>query len=176
MIDKLEAILFLSGGRVSKKDLVNYFDTSIEEVEDTINELVEKKREDGVVCVYDGNYVSLATNSNIEDFVEKFLKKELEAPLSKASQITLSIISYASPISKTDLDIIRGVNSQFSIKKLMIKGLIQQDEKKAYSITTDFLEHMGISKIDELENYEERRTKILSSLELIKEKLKQKDD
>ena len=78
--------------------------------------------------------------------------------------------SYCSPIKKIDIDFIRGVNTQFILKRLLLRGLIQKIDTKnsTFSVTLDFLSNMGIDSIEKLPNYEQIRFKMQESLEEIK--------
>jgi segregation and condensation protein B len=93
-------------------------------------------------------------------------KEELTRDLGKAGLETLSIILYQGPISRANIDYIRGVNSQFIVRNLLIRGLIDRVENPKdarsyiYKTTIDLLSHLGISKIEELPEYEQVRKDI----------------
>src|SRR3972149_1519044 len=87
------------------------------------------------------------------------LDEELKEELTPAGLETLSIIAYFGPVSKIKIDYFRGVNSAFILRNLLMRGLIDRSDKSkeegyAYSLNFDALKHLGISKIEELPEYE----------------------
>lgn len=110
--------------------------------------------------------VSLGTSPETSDVVLKMLKEEREKELSKASLETLSIILYRSPVSRAEIDYVRGVSSTFTLRSLMVRGLIEKIENPGdkrsflYRPTFDILSHLGITKLEDLPEYEALRTEM----------------
>ena len=175
MLKKLEAILFVEGGRVSRKKIKTLLGVSLEETENLIQELKREREDKGIILIDDGEYIELVTNPELKDFVEDLKKVENISPLSQAANETLAIISYTGPISKSDLDFLRGVNTQFTIRRLMIRGLIKETRKERgarfFTVTTDFMKNMGITELNQLKDYNSIREKILNDLRAIKERM-----
>jgi len=98
--------------------------------------------------------------------IEQLTKDELTRDLGKAGLETLSVVLYQGPISRADIDYIRGVNSQFILRALLIRGLVERvDNPKdarsyLYKTTLDLLSHLGVSKLSELPEYEQVRKDI----------------
>ena len=124
----------------------------------------------------DGSRVALATNPALREFIQHTRSEDQNAPLSKASQETLSIIAYAGPIAKVDLDFLRGVNTQYTVRRLAVRGLIQEQKeggKKMLVVTVDFLSHLGLQKTKDLPDYKTVRRDILEGLRATKKKMEE---
>ncbi|MFH1523268.1 MAG: SMC-Scp complex subunit ScpB [Patescibacteria group bacterium] len=158
---KIESLLFISAKPMSIKQLADLAGKSTKEVKEAGDELVEhyKEGKGGVQIIRNSTkyqMVSAPDNSNI---VQKFIKDETTGELTRPSLEALTIIAYRGPISKLDLDRIRGVNCALILRNLLIRGLIEakQDKKKRetyYMATFDFIKFLGINKIEELPDYE----------------------
>ena len=175
---QLQAILFTSGAPVAKKKLLTLLKCRDEELEKATVELTEACRDTGVSIIVDGMQIALTTSKEVFKVVEKIKKEDHIPTLSKTSQETLAIIAYAGPIAKVDLDFLRGVNTQYTIRRLSIRGLIQETKKggtQLFSITVEFLTHLGFQKVEELEKYTEIRKTIQDGLSATREKMEEKN-
>ena len=101
--------------------------------------------------------VQLTTAPQLAGQIEKFLGLEATSRLSRAGLETLAIIAYQQPITRPQLDDIRGVNSDGVLKSLLSKGLVQElgradtpGRPVLFGITTDFLQHFGLSSVEEM--------------------------
>jgi segregation and condensation protein B len=108
-----------------------------------------------------GNRVQLVTSSEVSPIIEKFLGIEVTTTLTQASLEALAIIAYRQPITRPQIDEIRGVNSDGVVRNLLSKGLIEEvgrDEGVGrailYGTTSDFLSYFGISSLNELPAFE----------------------
>ena len=105
--------------------------------------------------------VMLGTAKELSPLIEQLTKEELTRDLGKAGLETLSIVLYQGPISRADIDYIRGVNSQFILRALLIRGLVERVDNPTdarsylYKPTLDLLSHLGVSKIADLPEYEQ---------------------
>ena len=170
-LQKLEAALFVSGAAVTKKHLMKLIACDSGQLEHYLQELSQKRKESGVVLVDDGTRVLLATNPSLEVFMKNMQGGDRTEPLSKAAQETLAIIAYAGPIAKIDLDFLRGVNTQYILRRLAVRGLISekvQQGKRIAEVSADFLLHLGIQKTEELPNYETIRQEVADGIQSIK--------
>ena len=173
LLQKLEAVLFAGGAGIPKKQLAKHIGCDTEQLEQLLGALQEQRTESGVVIADDGVQVALATNPSLADFMKEVRKEEETAPLSKAMQETLSIIAYAGPIAKVDLDFLRGVNTQYTLRRLAMRGLIQDERKgrvRLVSISIEFLLHMGVQQAEELPDYATIRQKILDGAQAVKKR------
>jgi segregation and condensation protein B len=158
---KIEAVLFISPRPLSLAKLAGLLEVEKSLIETTVAELkrVYGERQSGLDILIHGSEVQIVTTAATSELVQKFLKEEMTGELSKPSLETLTIIAYRGPITKSDLERIRGVNCSLILRNLMIRGLIQAEEDKKrlltyYTISTDFLKHLGLTDIRNLPDYE----------------------
>ena len=176
---KIEALLFIYGEPIEVKKLAKILDLKESEVKSGLEMLAaDLKREDrGLTLLEDKSRFQLATKPEFSKFLEEITKQEFTEVLTPASLETLSIISYAGPISRADIEYIRGVNSSFTVRALLMRGLVERsiDPKMAnaylYSTSFELLRHQGLSKNGDLPEYE-RFKSLISNLH---EELKNKD-
>lgn len=163
---KIEAILFWKAEPISVKKLASLLDEKVEAVQIGLVELEKSLQGRGVTLVQTDEDVMLGTAKDLSPLIEKLTKDELTRDLGKAGLETLSIILYQGPISRADIDYIRGVNSQFILRALLIRGLVERIDNPAdarsylYKTTLDLLAHLGVSKLQELPEYEAVRKDI----------------
>lgn len=162
---QIEALLFWKNESVSVTWLYKAFGKSREEIEQALKVLDGDLHVRGVILQRNGDEVALKTAPGATALIERFSKEELAKELTPSALETLSIIAYRGPISKKEIDYIRGVNSGFILRALMIRGLVEKEEESAgrgilYKPTLDLLSLLGISKLEELEEYETVRKEI----------------
>jgi len=159
----IESILFVSGAPVRIKKLARTISVKENEVEKALQELSKDLEERGLALVFKDKKVQLTTSPLNAEFVGKYLKEDLREDLSKAALETLAIIAYRGPISRVDIEAIRGVNSSFILRALMIRGLIERiknpRDKRSflYRISFKFLNKLGLEKQNELPDYKDLR-------------------
>ncbi len=167
---QIEAILFWKAEPIAIKKLVTLLGegVTIEDVKAGLANLELALSNRGLTVIQTDEEVTLGTSPDLSTLIEKLTKDELSRDLGKAGLETLSIVLYQGPISRADIDYIRGVNSQFILRALMIRGLVErvdnpQDARSfLYKPTLQLLAHMGISKISDLPDYELVRSDIES--------------
>lgn len=163
---EIEAILFFKNEPVKRKWLETTLKKNSEEVSDAVTELKSALSSRGIVLVEFDDRVALRSSSQYSEAITQLRKEELSRDLGKAGLETLSIILYRSPITRAEVDYIRGVNSTFIIRNLMVRGLIEKtsNPKDArsflYQPTFSLLSFLGISNINELPEYEDVRKEI----------------
>jgi len=150
------------------------------EVAETISELKgHLEQEHSIAVLSKEDAVSLVTAQKVSDIVEKFAKEEFSGDLSRAALETLTIIAYRGPLRKHEIDYIRGVNSSFIIRNLLVRGLINRVHDKndsryyQYSMSSEFLRVLGITSLNELPDYPDVEQKLN---EFLKESLEPKND
>lgn len=159
---KIEAVLFIHGEPMKLKKLASITKANEAQIEKALDEIREKlKNEDrGLDLMRSKDEVQLVTAPELTDIIEKLTKEELDIKLTSAALETLSIIAYLGPCPRALIDYIRGVNSAFMLRSLMVRGLVERREDKektggyVYQTTFDFLKHMGVSTPEELPEYE----------------------
>ncbi|MFH0755255.1 MAG: SMC-Scp complex subunit ScpB [bacterium] len=163
---KIEAVLFWKGEPMSIKKLSQIFEKTEEEILISLKNLEANLFERGIILVFKENEVALGTSKDVSEIIEKLTKEELVKDIGKAGLETLSIIIYQGPISRAEIDYIRGVQSTFILRNLMIRNLIEKitnpkDQRSfLYKPTFEVLSFMGISKIEDMPNYAEARNEI----------------
>ncbi len=161
-LPKLEALLFIYGEPIDIKKLAKILSLSEEKVKNGLTLLEEelKRDERGLALIWDKDRVQLVTKAEFSKLLEDITKEEFTEDLTPAALETLSIVSYAGPITRADLEYIRGVNSSFILRSLLIRGLVERspDPKRPnayiYSASFDLLKKLGLSKTTGLPNYQ----------------------
>src|SRR3989344_3553277 len=160
---KIESILFFKNEPVALAELSKILNVSRENLQFTIYNLQKEYQKKGFVIVTDGEYVTLGTNPENSELIEQVAKDELSREIGRAGLETLAIVLYRSPVSRREIDQIRGVNSGFILRNLMIRGLVDRTEDGrsfTYKPTLKFLEHLGVTSKEELPEYKTAFNKI----------------
>ncbi|MFA6369568.1 MAG: SMC-Scp complex subunit ScpB [Patescibacteria group bacterium] len=157
----LESLLFISNQPLSLKDLAKAADTDILEIKEVLIKLGREYQESerGFILVNNNDKYQLTTAPQNADLVSRFLKEETSGELTPASLEALTIIAYRGPVTKAELEMIRGINCSLILRNLLIRGLIEELQDKTlgeavYSVTLDFLKYLGVSSLNELPDYE----------------------
>ncbi len=160
--DIVESILFISKRPVSAFDINEATGFSRDQIEDSINSLEREYDGKALQVLRLANGFVLATRPKYSPFIEKFLKSPVLVSLSQQSLETLSIIAYKQPITKLDIDNIRGVMSDAPINTLLEKKLIKEAGRSdnigrpiLYATTVEFLKHFGLNDLSELPKMED---------------------
>lgn len=159
--NQVEAIIFLGGDENKIKDLAKHFSISISDMLKILEELKDDRKDTGINVEVDGEIVYLTTNPIFGDSVNRYFEQEKKLKkLSAAAIETLSIIAYRQPITKTEIESIRGVSVDRIIYTLEEKKFVrncgrQESGRKAnlYEVTDRFLAYLGIKNIRELPDY-----------------------
>jgi len=179
VLSKLEALLFIYGEPIDIKKLVKILGVKDSEIKSGLELLEEelKREERGLALLQDKGKVQLVTKPEFSKLLEDITKQEFTEALTPAGLETLSIISYAGPITRADIEYIRGVNSSFTLRALLMRGLVERevDPKRAntylYSASFELLRHLGLSQNQDLPNYSKYK-ELVSHLH---QELQQKD-
>ncbi|MBX4206335.1 SMC-Scp complex subunit ScpB [Candidatus Parcubacteria bacterium] len=156
---QLEAVLFYASEPFSVKELVLATGAREAEVKAALKRLQDAYAERGIVLVSDGSQYSFGTHPGNAALVEKMQKEEFSKELGRAGLETLAVILYRTPISRREIDQIRGVNSGFILRTLLIRGLIERTESQAgersftYKPSLKLFEHLGIRRREELPEF-----------------------
>ena len=118
----IEAILFHKAGPVKRTELMKLLSVDKDMIDNAIVELEKKLEGRGLSLLIKDTSVMLGTHPLVADIIESLIKNDLDKTLSKAALETLSIVLYKSPISRAELDYIRGVNSSFILRNLLMRG------------------------------------------------------
>ena len=161
LFSKLESLLFISSKPLSVKEMAELLGVKAKEVEDALDKMAHdyKEQNRGFILIKNNSQYQLTTAPENAELISKFLKEETSGELSQPSLEALTIIAYRGPITKLELERIRGVNCSLILRNLLIRGLIEEkvDKQKNetfYSVTLDFIKFLGVSSIEELPDYE----------------------
>jgi len=159
-LSQLESLLFAVGKPMTIKDLALALSLSEDETGEMIKFLQAKMNSDesGLHLALSSQKVQLVSNPSNGKFLRDYFKDELNSELTKPSLETLTIIAYRQPISKEELEQIRGVNCSLILRNLLIRGYIEAHDDKnslatTYFVTIDFLRHLGIDSVENLPDF-----------------------
>ncbi len=165
----LESLLFVAGEPAPIQRLASALQVETEDVELGLLRLAEQLQERGIRLQRHHDTVQLVTMPEAADVVEAYLGLDLTTRLSRAALETLAIIAYRQPITRPQIEAIRGVSSDGVIRTLLHRGLIQEvgrldtaGRPVLFGTTPDFLNYFGISSLDELPPLEEEDMEALS--------------
>ncbi len=156
---RIEAILFVSGEAVSVKDLAKALQTDEKEVRSTLKELRDEYDygQRGVLLKRFGDKVQMATRPLYAADVVRLLQPVQQQSLSQAAMETLAVVAYKQPVTRAEVEQIRGVKCDYSLQSLMNKGLIREAGRKdtigrpiLFCTTDEFLSHFGLEDLNEL--------------------------
>lgn len=159
----LHALLFASAEPLEKKYLAKVLGISDDDLARGITALTASLKESGVTVIETEDEVELRTAPEASELLKKLREAELSRDLGKASLETLAVIAYQGGATRGEIDWVRGVNSTASLRTLLMRGLIEgrEDEKDKrrlrYSITTEALAHLGLTRVEDLPRVHELR-------------------
>lgn len=154
---KLEALLFVAPEPVTTAQLATTLDVAPSVIERGLNELDSTLATRGLRLQRNAGRFQLTTAPQLAELIERFLGLDSTTHLSRAALETLAIIAYQQPVTRPQIDAIRGVNSDSMMKSLLHKGLILESGRAdgpgrpiLYSTTPEFLQHFGLNSILEM--------------------------
>ena len=171
----LEAILFASAKSFSVKQLAVLTKEQTTAVDKALKVLADRLASSGIMLQKNGSDVELVTRPETAEMVKQVVNAEVQGELTRASLETLTILAYRGPLTRPELEQIRGIQSSIIIRNLLLRGLIEQKDddrlgQPLYAVTFDFMNHLGLSGVEELPEYDMLRAnetvaQVLSDLE-----------
>lgn len=163
----VESIMFALGREISAKEIASTLHVEQKQIENSLEVLMEKYNiTSGVVLIKVKDSYQLVTNNKNYKYVAKFVENTKKQSLSTAALETLSIIAYNPKITKSEIETIRGVNSDFAVNRLLECGLVEEVTRlnlpgrpAAYSVTNEFLKSCNIEDVSCLPKFDEIRIK-----------------
>ena len=159
-ISVLESILFIAGeDGITLKDIMDVLEVDKDNALVLLNELANefKKEEHGISLECFGDKYKFVTKKANKEYIEKLVEIEENDYLSQSALETLAIIAYNEPITRISIDAIRGVNSSYVVRKLVLKDLIKEVGKSdlpgrpiLYGTTSRFLDYFGLTSKEDL--------------------------
>ncbi len=161
---EIESLLFVSSRPLSVKRLAETTGRDKKEIQEALDALLaeyDARGESGFIVLRSGDEVQLATSPDHAEMVKTFLKDETFGELTRPALETLTIVGYRGPLTKAELEQIRGVNCSLILRNLMIRGLVETEGGKAddpsapatYRVTFDFLRYLGIRQTSDLPDF-----------------------
>lgn len=154
---RIEALLFVSPELISIPQIANALNSSVREVEKSLEELDRLLTNRGIRLQRVSRSVQLITAPEISADVQRFLDLEETSRLSRAALEVLAIVAYQEPVTRPQIDAVRGVNSDSVMRTLLRHGLVDEVGRTdgpgrpfIYATTSDFLNHFGLTSIEEL--------------------------
>ncbi len=168
---KIEGLLFYKGEPVEIKEIAKLLDVKIEEVKDALETLKSNLAGRGMMLMEKNDEVMLATSSELAPILEKIRKDELTKELSKASLETLAVIIYKKGATRSEIDYIRGVNSNFILRNLSIRGLVEKitdpgDQRRyIYRPTFELLSFLGVPSVENMPDFEKVMNTLVNEMQ-----------
>lgn len=174
---RIEALLFYKGEPVSVRFLAQTLGVSEDKVREGFDALDRELIGRGLTLIRNGDDACLGTAPVMGSLIEGLIKEELSKDLGKAGLETLAIVLYRGPVARSEINYIRGVNSNYILRALMVRGLIEKDESSSarstvYRPTFELLSYLGVSKVEDLPEYETSR----AAVEMFEQEQEKEDD
>ncbi len=157
---QIEAILFVASKPLSTKVLARALGKKEDEIVEALEHLNVRYNTEhsGIHILSQGDDVMMGTNPSHREVIEEFVKDEVAGELTKAQLETLTVIAYRGPITRPELEQIRGVNCALILRNLSMRGLIEEKEDASqltvvYTLSFDAFRHLGIDTPAELPEY-----------------------
>ncbi len=159
---KIEALLFLSTKPMAFARLSKLLKIKSAELEVIVKEMAERMNleERGIHLIVSQDSITLATNPSLSQELSELTKYDMESDLTRPQLETLTIIAYRAPVTKAEIEHIRGVNCSIILRNLLMRGLIEEQDDKTklqnvYLLSSKMLRHLGIHNIEELPDFKE---------------------
>ncbi len=163
---QIESLLFWKGEPLSIKKIAQLLSRKEDEISACLPELESALQNRGISLQQANGEVSLATHPEMSAVSTELTKEELSRDLGKAGLETLSLILYRGPVKRSEIDYVRGVNSQFILRNLLVRGLVERvpdpkDERSfLYKPTFELLSYLGINKVEDLPEFDSVKNEI----------------
>lgn len=158
---QIESILFVASKPLSVKQIAKAISAKEADVVDALETLKMKYNQDGsgIKILSSDEVVQMSTAPENSEWVDLFIKDEVSGELTKAQLETLTVIAYRGPVTRPELEQIRGVNCALIIRNLLVRGLIEEKEEvnkilPLYFVSVEALRHLGINSVEDLPDYE----------------------
>jgi segregation and condensation protein B len=158
----LESLLFVADRPVTVESLVTALDVAIDEVESALQVLDSEYQGRGIRLQRKGDRLQLVSAPEAGSYIERFLGLEISGRLSSAALEALSIVAYRQPVTRAQIDVIRGVNSDSVLRSLVRRGLLEEVGRAEtvgrpilYGTTFEFLQQFGLQGLDDLPDWQD---------------------
>jgi len=182
---KIESILLVSSRPIAFKKIATIIQVKEADVLNQLNNLSQEYNQSGrgFRLLINNQSAQLVSSPENSALVQDYLKDELTGELTPPSLEALTIIAYRQPVTKTELEQIRGVNCSLILRNLMIRGLVEAQYNKQravteYNITLNFLKYLGLNTVAELPDYEKLNSheNLLKLLSQVSQQVEARED
>lgn len=160
LVGKLEAILFAVAKPLSYKQLMKALETNEEMLLELLGELkaVYEQEGRGIRLMDHAGKVSLVSNPDYQEVLKQFVKEDLSGELTRPSLETLTVVAYRGPMTKPEIEQIRGVNCSLILRNLLMRDMIIETMdagrlQPTYQVSETFLRHLGLTRVEDLPSY-----------------------
>lgn len=159
---QLEAILFTAARPFTVKRLAEILDAPPKDVEAALAEYETRLESSSLMIQRVGADILLVTRPEYAETVQKIAKDEIHGELTRAALEALTILAYRGPLTRPELEQIRGVHSSMILRNLLLRGLVEEKEdtrlgQPTYTVTSEYVRHLGLKSLEDLPRYEELR-------------------
>lgn len=176
----LESLLFVSGDGLRVSDIADQMNTEKKNIEESIKRLKEKySGKSGIHLISYNGKVQFSSNPNYAELISLVLNPIKERDLSSAALETIAIIAYRQPVTRLEVEQIRGNNSEYTISQLLKHNLVEVVGRKdsvgkplLFGTTEEFLKRFQIESLDELPDY----NTLLESIKVLQSDGKKEED
>ncbi len=165
LMGQIEALLFLYGEPVAIKKLAEVLNVKNSEIQESLENIksILQSNDRGLAIVVSDNRAQLVTKPALSEILSNTIKGEVNTNLTPASLETLAIVAYLGPCRRSLIEHIRGVNSSFILRSLLVRGIVERkpDPRRKntflYQVTFNLLRHIGVDSQKTLPEYEKYR-------------------
>lgn len=157
----IESLLFVSLKPLNAKKIAEFVDASVDDIQEALDTLQREyvQQERGIQLIKNNGKYKMVTHPDTGEVTSQFLKEDVIGELTGPQLETLTVIAYRMPVTKAELELIRGVNCSMILRNLLIRGLIEekQDTKSlipVYVLSFECMQHLGITKQEDLPDFE----------------------
>lgn len=161
---KIEALLFATAQPMTVKRLAEACEEKSEAIKAALDVLAKRLQDQGsgLQLMLHGTEAELVTRPEVAELVRMTLKQEAQGELTRPSLEALAILAYRGPLTRPELEQIRGVQSALILRNLMMRGLVEMKEdgrlgQPIYTVTLDFLKHLGTDRVESLPDFDKLR-------------------
>lgn len=166
----LESLLFSYGESISVKKLAEITSASTANIVLSLENLKTNLENRGIKLINKDDKWQLVSAKEHSEYIEKLVKSEIQEELTPASLEVLAVVAYRGPVSKSEVEVLRGVNSAYALRNLTLRGLVDKNDStkpQTYQISLNALKKLGVEKEHELPKYNELKTEVLKTEKLL---------
>ncbi|MDH6367701.1 MULTISPECIES: SMC-Scp complex subunit ScpB [unclassified Breznakia] len=174
MQDIIEGLLFLAGDEgLSDQQLLETLEIKQNELESYMDSLMDEylQNQHGVELIHFGGRYKFVSKEHVYEYAAKLFSSNKMATLSSAALETLAIIAYKQPITRSEIEEIRGVGADMMIRKLLARGLIKECGRSdapgrpfLYEVTEEFMDSFQLQSLKELPELEDHKVVVQEEL------------